>query len=386
MTIIEKLTLTDQERDAFYQKITKNRPLDYFFVFDNVPLHFIYRDKVNPGELTELEKRNKEVTEILWRDAYNIYIVGNAAYPFLYRGAVLQMALQTYLMGIKYFVPAVEDRNRVYTTAEGVQANFDAWMERTGWKIMENSRKITPRASWRSFLGNPDRIIRIGSIIPVNNQILTEVIVTWSKDNILRETAFGVVLLYDVDGTVLMDRSYIDLDNWPSSRGRREQSTSGTGNQSQKKGVTDQLYDYQKSQQSTLNLSDLEKRNLLIIENEWLDTYNTNLNAKIFHTKRFRMQLPTQRCSYNLGIAKKIEAIIKEKAPDRKMRLAMIYAKGNQVVVEGIISWNVKGIFKETPFISFLLLDKDGLIIRDRRYITLQNWPGADKMKEQLGL
>jgi len=64
----------------------------------------------------------------------------------------------------------------------------------------------------------------------------------------------------------------------------------------------------------------------------------------------------------------------------------MSYAKGNQVVVEGIISWTEKGEFRETPFISFLLLDQDGLIIRDRRHITLKNWPGADKLKERLGL
>ena len=255
-------------------------------------------------------------------------------------------------------------------------------MEKTGWTIMDNSRKSTPRASWKSFLGNPDRTVRIGSLIPVGNQILTEIIVTWSKDGILRETTFGVVLLYDVDGTVLMDRSYIDLDNWPSSRG----GALGTGSQTQEAGVTDRLYDYQKAQQLDIKLSDLEKKNLSIIEGGWLDTCNTGFDTELFHPERFRMQLPPQKCSYNLKIAKKIEEIIKEVVPDRKMHLAMSYAKGNQVVVEGIISWTEKGIFKESPFISFLLLDKDGLIIRDRRHITLQNWPAAEKMKKQLGL
>jgi hypothetical protein len=378
---MENFTLTDQEKTAFYQEITKNRVLDYFFVFDNVPLHFIYRDKVIPGEQTELEKRNKIITETLWLDAYNTFIVGNAAYPFLYRGRVLQMALQTYMMGVEYFVPTKEDRTRSYATAEGVQTNFNEWMEKTGWKILDNSRKSTPRASWRSFLGNPDRTVRIGSLIPVGNQILTEIIVTWSKDGILRETAFGVVLIYDVDGTVLMDRSYIDLDNWPSAR-----STPGIGSQPQKEGVTDLLYDYQKSRQLDVKLSDIEKKNLSNIKEEWLESYNTDLNTKIFHPKRFRMQLPTQRRSYNLYRMKIIEDIIKKEVSDRKMRLAMSYAKGNQVVVEGIISWTEKGVFRETPFISFLLFDKDGLIIRDRRYITLQNWPGAYKMKEQLEL
>ncbi|MHA2007987.1 MAG: hypothetical protein ACXABO_06500 [Promethearchaeota archaeon] len=378
---MEKLKLTDQEKSAFYRDITRNLAVDYFYVFDNVPLHFVYRDKLVLGEMTELEKRNKIITETLWLDAYNTYIVGNAAYPFLYRGRVLQMALQTYLMGVEYFVAAEQDSNRVYTNAEGVQANFNSWMNSTGWTVMQNSRKSTPRASWRSFLGNPDRTIRIGSLIPVGNQILTEIIVNWSRDGVLRDTTFGVVLLYDVDGTVLMDRSYIDLDNWPSSR-----TIPGTGNQSQKEGVTDRLYDYQKTQQLPVRLSDLEKRNMSIIEGKWLETYNTNFDTKIFHPKRFRMQLPPQKCSYNLEIAKEIEAIVKEEAPSRKMRLAMTYAKGNQVVVEGIISWTEKGVFRESPFISFLLLDKDGLIIRDRRHITLQNWPGAEKTRERLGL
>ena len=76
------INLTDQEISAFYQEITRNRAMDYFFVFDNVPLHFIYRDGILLGEMTELEQRNKIVTETLWLDAYNTLIVGNSAYPF----------------------------------------------------------------------------------------------------------------------------------------------------------------------------------------------------------------------------------------------------------------------------------------------------------------
>jgi len=51
-----ELNLTAEERDAFHQDITLNRALDYFFVFDNVPLQFIYRDKLNAGELTGFKK------------------------------------------------------------------------------------------------------------------------------------------------------------------------------------------------------------------------------------------------------------------------------------------------------------------------------------------
>ena len=378
---MEESNLTDQEKTAFYKEITKNRAVDYFYVFDNVPLHFIYRDNVIPGELTDLEVRNKIVTETLWLDAYNTYIVGNAAYPFFYRGRVLQMALQTYMMGVEYFVPVKEDSNRSYGNAEEVQNNFNKWMEKTGWTIMLNSRKSAPIASWRSFLRNPDRTVRIGSLIPVGNQVLTEVIVNWSKDGILKDTTFGVVLVYDVDGTVLMDRSYIDLDNWPSSRGTPQSST-----KSQKPGITERLFDYQKTKQLEVKFSDLEKKNLSIIEDKWLKTYNTGFDTKIFHPLRFRMQLPTLKCSYNLKIAEEVENIISKEAPDRKMRIAMSYAKGNQVVVEGIITWTEEGNYKESPFLSFLLLDTDGLIIRDRRHITLQNWPAADKIKLRLGI
>lgn len=108
--------------------------------------------------------------------------------------------------------------------------------------------------------------------------------------------------------------------------------------------------------------------------------------ASIYHPDRFRMQLPPQRCSFNLKIAKEIDEIIKKETPDRNMRIAMSYAKGNQVVVEAIISWTEKGVLKETPFLSFLLLDKNGLIIRDRRHIIMQNWPAAKNIKERLGI
>jgi len=135
-----------------------------------------------------------------------------------------------------------------------------------------------------------------------------------------------------------------------------------------------------------VELSDLEKRNLSIIKGTWVDAYNTDLNTKELHPERFRMQLPIQKWSYNMPIAKEVETIVKEAAPDRKMRLALTYAKGNQVVAEGIVSWTENGVAKEAPFISFLLLDKDGLVIRDRRYLTGDNWPGAAETAKRLGI
>ena len=102
---MSKLTLTDQERAAFCQGITRNRALDYFFVFDNAPLQFIYKDKVIPGELTDLEKRNKGITETVWLEAYHQYLVCNIGYLFLYRGPVLQMVFQVHQFGSGIFAP-----------------------------------------------------------------------------------------------------------------------------------------------------------------------------------------------------------------------------------------------------------------------------------------
>ena len=384
------LILTEQERAAFYQDITRNRALDYFFVFDNVPLHFVYKDKLIPGELTDLEKRNKAITETVWLEAYHQYLVANVSYLFLYQGQgrVLQMVFQVNQFGAGIFAPPAEENRQLQATVEEVQASFDAWMAGTGWKIVDDLRKQPPRASWQSLLGVPDRTVRITSLTPVGNQVLLELITTWTEEGILKETAWVAVLIYDVDGTVMQDRSYIDLDNWPSTRIRRQQRPRAPQNQPETlgAGVMDQFYEYHRSRQMPVELSDLEKRNLSIIEGTWLDAYNTDLNTKVLHPERFRMQLPIQKCSYNMPIAKEVEAIVKEMAPDRKMRLALTYVKGNQVVAEGIVSWTENGVAREAPFISFLLLDKDGLVIRDRRYLTLDNWPGAVETAKRLDI
>jgi hypothetical protein len=91
-----EIILTDQEQAAFSPEITRNRALDYFFVFDNVPLQFIYRDKLVPGELSELEKRNKAITETIWLEAYHQYLVANVVYAYFSRGPILQMVFLTH--------------------------------------------------------------------------------------------------------------------------------------------------------------------------------------------------------------------------------------------------------------------------------------------------
>jgi hypothetical protein len=299
------------------------------------------------------------------------------------------MVFATHQFGAGTFSPPAPETRPFVPTAEGVQANFEAWMEKTGHRLAEEQRKQPPRASWASLLGVPDRTVRIESLIPIGNQVLIELISSWTEDGVLKETAWVVVALYDTDGTVLQDRSYIDLLNWPSAR-RYAQQRQGTPSGRPPivgQGVMDKFYAYHRSRQiDGAALTDMEKRNLATIQGPWLDAYNTDLDTKPFHAPRFRLQLPCQKCSCNLIVATEVETIIRRAAPDRKMRLGMTYARGNQAVAEGIVSWTEDGVARESPFISFFVLDAEGKIIRDRRYITMANWPGADSMAARLGL
>ncbi len=381
-------TVTDQERAAFQPEITRNRALDYFFAFDNVPLQFFYRDKLILGVLNDLEKRNKAITETLWLEAYHQYLVANIGYAFLYRGPVLQMVFQVHQFGAGTFAPPAAESRTFLATVENVQASFDTWMANTGWKMADELHKQPARGSWASLLGVPDRSVRIASLMAVGNQVVLELISTWTEDGVLKETAWVAILIYDTDGTVLQDRSYIDLVNWPSAR-RYAQQRLGTPPTQQNPigiGIMDRFYEYHKSRRIGSNPTDLEKRNLEIIEQEWVDSFNTGLDTNVFHKKRFRMHLPIQKCSYNLDLFKETEQIVKEATPYPKMRLGMTYTKGNQVAVEGLVTWSKDGVAQESPFISFLLIDEEGKVIRDRRYITLSNWPGADRMGARLGL
>ena len=383
---MSNLELTDEERAAFYQEVTRNRALDYFFVFDNVPLQFIYRDKLIPGELTELEQRNKAVTETLWLEAYHQLLVSNVIYLYFYRGRVLQMVFQAHQIGAGAFTPPPAESRRFLATAAEVRVGFDAWMAGEGWKMVDEMRKQPARASWRSLLGVPDRTVRIASLMPVGNQVVLELISTWTEDGVLKETAWVAVLLYDADGTVLQDRSYIDLSNWPSTRVRAQQRPEAPPEPPQTAGVLDGFFEYHRSRRTEAGVTDLERRNLSIIEGAWLDDQNTGLGTKVLRPERFRMQCPLQKRSYNLDTSREVEAIVREAAPDRKMRLALTYARGNQVVAEGILSWTEGGVPREAPFVSFLMLDADGLVIRDRRYLTMDNRPGAAGVAARLGL
>jgi len=383
------LKLTDQEKAAFCQDIDRNRALEYYYSFDNVPQHFVYHDDIIPGELTEMEARNKILSETLWAEGYNRYFVCNVSAQYTC-SSMLQANMPThevftiYITGGGQLEPSEVDNHAGYRTLEEMVDGFDAWMKHTGRSFLDKERWSPPIASWRSQLVAPDRTHRVVSTLPAGNDLLMEWITSWSEDGILRETAWVEVLNFHADGSVLLDRLYANPGNWPGA-GAYKDEISGT-DQDQSKGAMDRFYDCHKPYQIAAETTEIEKRNLSIVEGAWIDAQNTGPDPKVFHPERFRMQWPNQKCSFNLDILKEVEAIAREKAPDKKIHLGMTYAKGNQVAAEGYVSWAENGVEKEAGFISFLLLDADGLIIRERRYFTWVNWPAENQVMTRLGM
>ncbi len=314
--------------------------------------------------------------------------MANIVYGFLYRGPVLQMAFHVHQIGAGTFVPVATESRAFEPTAEGVRANFERWMADAGWKLADDMRKQPARGSWKTLLNVPDRTARIASVLPVGNQVILEMITTWTEDGVLKEAAWAVVLIYDVDGTVVQDRSYIDLVNWPSAHryARMTPSEPEAQRRAVGIGVLDDFFEYHRSRRIEGAASDLEKRNLAIVEGPWLDAWNGGLSGDVFEQERFRLQLPVQKVSCSLAAAREAERAAGEAVPDRNTRLGITYAKGNQVVAEGIVTWSQEGVPRESPFISFLLLDNNGKVIRERRHITMSNWPGADQVISHLGL
>lgn len=368
--------LITEEEQIFNQPIIKDWTLNYFYNCENVPQHYAYQDGLIKGEFTELEKRNKAITEGIWQDAYNVNLT---YYAFLYRKHALQMPLQAYLWGAKNRPPESSE-GRVYRTEPELRAALDAWMEKEGWQLDMQTRQKPAIQERRILLGAPDRTLTIPSVVPVGNHVIVECILTWTEKGIIKETVFAVVLLYDIDGTVIMDRSYCDVINWPASPGTwpgvpgPQDPKAKLG---QTKGWLDAYYERHRSIMTYGELSEIERRNKGLVEGAWLNAYNTNSGRGVFHPERLRVQLPQQNISYNSQKAEQIEARVKQAAPDRDMRLVDAHAKGNQVIAEGIVSWTEDGVYKESPFLTFLLFDKDGLIIRDRRYINTDHWPGG---------
>jgi len=382
---MSKQWLTDDETQAFQQEMTRGWALDYFFHFDNAPLHFVYRDGVSAGELSPLEQRNRVITETTWLDAYNYGCIATVHNRYLFRKGCLQLPLQAYQRGAVAHGPTSEESSegRNYRTAEEIQEGLDAWMTKEGWEIMDERRRGTPtKDDWGILLGAPDRTMRIGSLMAFGSQVIVELIITWSEDGVLKETAFADILHYDVDGTILNERAYVDTFNWPSSPASSQDRIQDSSSAAQLKGGFEAFFNRYADRKNEPDLTDLERRNKEIVEGAWVEAYNTDQKSSVFHPDRYRVQLPVQKISYNGENSAQIEASIKQAAPDRQMQVSQSYAKGNQVIAECVIAWTEDGTHRETPFISFLMLDEDGLIIRDRRYLALAHWPGADQMPE----
>jgi hypothetical protein len=379
--------LTDEERRAFKQEVTRGWALDYFFHFDNAPLHFVYRDGVIPGELSEVEQRNKAITESTWIDAYNYGCIATIHNAFLFRKGCLQVPFQSIRPNGEQPGPISEESSegRKYRTAEGLQADLDAWMADEGWQQLDDRRRhqAPARNDWSILLAAPDRTMRFGSVIYHGNQAITETIISWSEDGVIKETAMADLLYFDVDGLILNERAYIDTINWPASPGtwgdRAVRPKDGVGESQLKGGYVNFLNRYADRDIEVAHTK-METRNLQIIEETWIDAFNSGSPGDCIHPARYRVQLPLQKISYGAAKSEEIERAIMQAVPDRQIQLVRIYAKGNQIVVECVISWTEDGVYRETPFIAFLLLDQNGLIIRDRRYLSLDHWPGAEYM------
>lgn len=379
--------LTDEERRAFKQEVTRGWALDYFFHFDNAPLHFVYRDGVIPGELSEIEQRNKTITESTWIDAYNYGCIGTIHNAFLFRKSCLQVPFQSIRRNGEQPRPIAEESSegRAYRSAERLQADLDAWMAEEGWpQLDERRRRQSPaRNDWGILLAAPDRTMRFGSAMYYGNQAITETIITWSESGVIKETVMADLLYFDVDGLILNERAYIDTINWPASPGtwgdRAAEPKDGAGEDQLKGGYVNFLERYSDRDVEVAH-TELETRNLEIIEGTWVDAFNSGSPGDCIHPARYRVQLPLQKLSYGASKSEEIESAVRQAVPDRHLQIVRLYAKGNQVVAECVISWTEDGAYRETPFIAFLLLDRDGLIIRDRRYLSLDHWPGVELM------
>ncbi|MCX6007008.1 MAG: hypothetical protein NTZ34_07075 [Chloroflexi bacterium] len=333
--------LTDRERAAFDREVTRGLSLGYFYTFDNVPLHFVYHDRVIDGELSDEEKRNKLVAETLWPMAYNTYACCHLGWRYLQQGDCLHLPLQAHAYGVTLFDPQTVDPARPYVPIELVQDRFNKWLDENGQVILDKLRPRVPVRGyeWEIQLQAPDRTMRLACCIPFGNRVVAEVLVDWSENGVDKQTCFASCLHFDVDGTILTDRSYTDLINWPGSTDRLENYT----RKAQQKGSLYPMFNQLKDRKKPGILLELEKRNKRIVEDAWLKDYNDALEFSVFHPERFRMQFPLQKSSYKLKTYKEIEGKVKAAVPDRKIEIVLTYAKGNQVAAECIMSWTEGG-------------------------------------------
>jgi hypothetical protein len=391
--IMSNNLLTAEEQSAFDQEITRSTTLLYFYTFENAPLAFHYGGGVVNAEMSDLERRNRALTEEIYLDCYNYHCIAQLGYTFCYAENILQLPFSEYLRGLEHPRPytPVKHNSAGYRTYDQYKKLYDAWVEKDGKGPMNKLRQEKPSSAlpeWRILTGAPDRTMQLVNVIPYGNQVIVEGIVTWTENGIIKDCVFAVPLLFDDDCTVLQDRSWNDLYQWPTHAGvkyRDRNFAEGKPQQGQTKGQLEEYLNRSKSIMQNRKLNSLEKRNMELTEGKWVDAFNS-LKTDVFQHERYRRQWPCQHISFKLATAQKVDSIIKEMAPDRKMWPVHIYAYGNQVVAECIISWTEKGIYKETPFISFLLFDENGLIIRDRSHINLDHFPGAVKIVNELDI
>ena len=379
--------LTEQEKKAFAPELTKGLALDYFYAHNNAPLNFAYGDGfgtgVDYGVLTDEEARNKVLFEDLWLTAYNHYCVGELYFPFLYLDVqVLQSPLQTYYYEGLLNKPMRDAQTQKYATLDECVAAFREKMEAVGSDFYEKGRNGTPGFEFAILLGSPDRTTRLVNVMPVGNQVIFESILTWSEDSVVKETAYSTCVVYGKDGLVTQDRSYMDMKNWPAHCAdwfykcgfpKRDPALG------QEKGYAKDVYAFSKANIVEENqMTEVEARNRAVAETAWAKSAN-DFDRSIYHADRFRMHLPMQKISYSLDYAEKIAREIKAAVPSAENEILLTAAKGNQVVVESLKSWtDANGVYREIPYIIWLLFDADGKIIRERSYFDANYWPGGE--------
>jgi hypothetical protein len=386
--------LTGDEVRAFDPEICRGRTLLYQYTFENCPQAFLYGDSVVKGGVSDLEKRNLALTEDIYLDCYNYHCVGSLGYSFFYdiTYPILQLPFSEYLRGRRERKLAFPKHNTAgFRTYEEYKRSYYEWVEHKGRTALDKLREEKPGKDafeWQILMEAPDRTMQLVNVIPCGNQVIAEGVITWTESGIIKDIVYAVALLFDDDCSVLQDRSWNDLYQWPKrphTNKRKDAFDNGTALEGQVAGRLEAFLKRADDATQYRKLDSVEKRNKHLAEAQWIDAFNSG-KFDIYHPDRYRRQWPVQHMSYNLATAVKIDTILGKAAPDRKMWPVYTYAYGNQVAAECIISWTDNGIYKETPIISFLLFDKDGLIVRERTHINLDHFPGAAEIERELAI
>jgi hypothetical protein len=386
--------LTGDEARALDPEIARGRTLQNQYTFENCPQAFLYGDSLVKGALSDVEKRNLALTEDVYLDCYNYHCIGQLGYSFLYDETypTLQLPFSEYLRGHKERKLAFPKHDGAgFRTYDEYKRLYYEWVEDKGRSTLDKLREEKPGKNefeWQILMEAPDRTMQLVNVIPAGNQVIGEGIISWTEKGVIKDVIFAVALLFDDDCSVLQDRSWNDLYQWPlrpHTSKRKEAFDKGMAQEGQVAGRMEAFLKRAESATKHRDLNAVEKRNTQLTESQWVQSFNSH-KFDIFHPDRYRRQWPVQHMSYKLATVRKIDAILETAVPDRKLRPVYMYAYGNQVAAECVVSWTDKGVYKETPVISFLLFDKDGLIIRERTHINLDHFPGAAEIERELSI